>query len=111
MNAVGENEHPFPEATHELARRIELENRSDARARACVGTATLEDPDVARRVEGDRAGRTPCPVQLRPPVFGRIRRACPGRPAPRLASFAHPPPTATATQTMIVRDIVSMTAP
>src|SRR6476659_7277774 len=39
----------------------------------------------------------------------------PGRPAPRLASFAHPPltatATATATQTMIVRDIVSMTAP
>ena len=75
VDAVREYEEPRAEASHELAGRIELEDRRQARAGARVRATALEYPHVISTVDGDGTRRAPRPVELRPTVFGRIRRA------------------------------------
>src|SRR5262249_14584643 len=76
-DAVRRDYHPGAETLHELARRIELQDRIDGRRLEAptVAAAALGDPDAAAvLVDVDRARRSPCTAfrKLRPALDALI---------------------------------------
>ena len=76
VHAVRPEDLSRAEALHDLAARIELDDRIDLRAGADIGAAAIAGPDVlAVDVDVDRADRSPSPsVGQRAPVAHRLVR-------------------------------------